>query len=314
VAESTIEVDLGHVIGREVRRVAPIETGHSGFTYWVESPGAPLAVLRLPPPGARIAGPADVARQGRIMAALAAAGLPVPRVLAMSEEPVVDGRPFVLVEKVDGERIEAVAGTVPDETLAGSAVEVLRRLHALPVDATGLGGETPMELGSELERWVRLIERAPEDLTSGAPPLADRLRRSLPAHIEPTLVHGDYHYGNLLFKDGAVAAVLDWEIAQLGQPLIDLASLAVVADASRRGIGVPGGTRVGAPLGFIVDAYGVDQAQLRWFLALAYFKLAAIFGYNLMLHRRGKRHDPHNESRAREVVTYLEAGREVLEG
>jgi len=312
MAAPSIETDLGRAIGREVRDLKPIETGHSGFTYWVTTDDAEPSVLRLPPPGARIAGPADVARQGRIMAALSAAGLPVPRVLAMSSEPVVDGRPFVLVAKVDGQRIETVSGSVADEVLAASAVSVLRRLHGLPLNATGLGEEAPVELGDELNRWVRLIERAPAELTERAPALVEGLRRNLPAQVRPTLVHGDYHYGNLLFKAGAVAGVLDWEIAQLGQPLIDLASLALVADAGHRGFGVPGGTRVDTSLEFLVDAYGAGRSELRWFLALAYFKLAAIFGYNLMLHRRGKRHDPHNETRAREVVTYLEAGREVL--
>jgi aminoglycoside phosphotransferase (APT) family kinase protein len=307
-----IERDLERVFGRPVRGLAPIDTGHSGFTYWVETDDPEPAVLRLPPPGARIAGPVDVARQGRIMKALSAAGLPVPRVLAMSEEAVVDGRPFVLVEKIDGVRIELARGTVPDEQLAGSAVAVLRRLQALPVESTGLEGEAPTPLASELERWNRLLERAPEDLTAGGPRLLAALRRTLPASVPPALVHGDYHYGNFLFKDGQVAGVLDWEIAQVGQPMLDLASLALVADAGRRGLGVPGGTPVTASEEFLVGAYQAEVPGFRWYLALAYFKLAAIFGYNLMLHRRGKRHDPHNETRAREVVTYLETGLELV--
>ena len=80
-----------------------------GFTYFVtidEGDGPRRFVLRLPPPGARIAGPADVVRQGRIMAALHAAGLPVPAIPVLTSDPVVDGRPFVLMEAVDGERIE----------------------------------------------------------------------------------------------------------------------------------------------------------------------------------------------------------------
>ena len=311
-AEEAIARDLGVVLGRAVTAISPIETGHSGFTYWVDSEGAERAVLRLPPPGARIAGPADVARQGRIMRALSERGLPVPRVIAMSESAEVDGRPFVLVERVDGVRIEVEAGTVPDSVLAGSAVDVLLRLQALPLEETGLGGEEPMPLGGEIDRWARLMERAPEDLAAGAPAALASLRSRMPEPSPPTLVHGDYHYGNLLFRSGRVAGVLDWEIAQLGQPLIDLASLALVADAGRRGLGVPGGTRVDADPEFLAGRFGATAAGYRWYLALAYFKLAAIFGYNLMLHRRGKRHDPHNETRSREVTTYVEVARELL--
>jgi len=85
--------------GLIVGGIEPIAEGHSGFTYWVDierSGGKRRYVLRLTPPGARPAGPADVARQGRIMAALNARGLPVPAIPAVSSEPVVDGRPFVL--------------------------------------------------------------------------------------------------------------------------------------------------------------------------------------------------------------------------
>src|SRR4030088_1075147 len=98
----------------ELRAVAvdPIPEGHSGFTYFVTvdgDEGPSRYVLRLPPPGARIAGPADVLRQGRIMTALHAAGLPTPAIPAMSADPVVDGRPFILMEAVDGTRIEKSA-------------------------------------------------------------------------------------------------------------------------------------------------------------------------------------------------------------
>src|SRR5205823_14553971 len=90
--------------GLVVGEIEPIAEGHSGFTYWVdlERPsGRRRYVLRLTPPGARPSGPADVARQGRIMAALHGRGLPVPAIPAVSAEPVIDGRPFVLLEAIE---------------------------------------------------------------------------------------------------------------------------------------------------------------------------------------------------------------------
>src|SRR3989440_12567412 len=109
-AEERIRKDLGAQIKEDVREVRPIPEGHSGFTYWVDLDGR-RAVMRLPPPGARIAGPADIPRQGRLIDALHRHGLPVPAVLRSTAEPVVDGRPFYLLEAVDGVRIRKGGGT-----------------------------------------------------------------------------------------------------------------------------------------------------------------------------------------------------------
>jgi aminoglycoside phosphotransferase (APT) family kinase protein len=291
-AEERIRNDLAAQVKEPVRAVRAIPEGHSGFTYWVELDGH-RGVLRLPPPGARIAGPADIPRQARIMAALHEQGLPVPAVMATSENPVVDGRPFVLMEAVHGDRVEQAidAGSTPLQ-LAASAVEVLRRFQAVPCEYTGIGGEDPMPLDGEVARWTWLMERAPPELTGQAPRLANLLLERQPQPRPPVLVHGDYHFGNMLFEGAAVAAVVDWEIAQLGQPLLDLCCISlshVSADAVR-------------------DMYGADPADYRWCLALTHYKYAAIFGYNLMLHRRGKRPDPSYEQRTDAILELIDQG------
>ncbi len=305
-----IRADLERVLAEPVHSVRVIPEGHSGFTYWVQLEGR-RAVMRLPPPGARIAGPADIPRQGRLMAALHRRGLPVPAVLAMSEEPVVDGRPFYLVEAVDGERIEKVVGTVPSVDIARSAVGVLRRLQAVPVADSGIGDEAPATLDQEVARWSALMDRAPAELTGQAPAVAARLVAARPAQRPPVLVHADYHYGNMLLRGSQVVALLDWEIAQLGAPLLDLACLCVVAQASRAGTEqVPGGGTVWIPEDELLAMYGADPVEFRWYLALTYYKYASIFGYNLMLHRRGKRPDPMYEDRTTTIVEFIaEAGR-----
>ena len=310
---STIQADLERQLGRRVLSLDSIPEGHSGFTYWVDLEGGERAVLRLPPPGARIAGPADIPRQGRLMKALSEAGLPAPAILAMSDQPVVDGRPFVLMAKIEGERIESIVGTVPDLQLASSAVEVLKGLHTMPVARTGIGDEDPQPLEAELMRWAWLMERAPEELTQRAPRLGGKLAETRPAPHPPTLVHGDYHYGNMLFREGRVVGVLDWEIAQIGQPLLDLACLSVVAHAGRAGEGVPGGGKVDVADGDLLEMYGADPGDYTWFLALTYYKYASIFGYNLMLHRRGKRPDPTYETRTTTIVEFIDEGIRLLE-
>jgi aminoglycoside phosphotransferase (APT) family kinase protein len=290
--EERIRNDLAAQIKEPVREVRAIPEGHSGFTYWVELAGR-RGVLRLPPPGARIAGPADIPRQARIMAALHEQGLPVPRIVATSQDPVVDGRPFVLMEAIHGDRVEQAidAGSSPLQ-LAASAVEVLRRVQAVPCEKTGIGAEDPMPLEGEIARWTWLMERAPAELTGQAPRLAQLLVERKPVPQPPVLVHGDYHLSNMLFDSREVVAVVDWEIAQLGQPLLDVCCISlshVSADAVR-------------------EMYGADPTEYRWYVALTHYKYAAIFGYNLMLHRRGKRPDPSYEQRTDAIVGLIDQG------
>ena len=302
--------------GLSVDRVAPVPDGHSGFTYFVDAHTGSTAlryVLRVPPPGARAAGPADVIRQGRIMRALASRRLPVPRIVASCEDPaVLDGRPFILMERIAGASFREALATYGSAAIAGATVECLRRVHAVPRAESGLAGEEPMPLGGELDRWSALMQRGVSDLVGGASTLAERLRARMPAPVEPVLVHGDYHYGNLLFGGAEVVAILDWEIAQVGQPLLDLATLCVIAD--RRAFATdpnPGGA-VEVTSEELVRLYGADPEAMTWYLALGCYKYAAIFAYNLGLHRRGKRVDPHYEELAPTITGLIARGRDLV--
>jgi aminoglycoside phosphotransferase (APT) family kinase protein len=314
-----LEVQCRKRLGRadlRVLNIEPIPEGHSGFTYFVsvdDGTGPRRYVLRLPPPGARIAGPADVVRQGRIMAALHEAGLPAPAIPAMSSDPVVDGRPFVLMDAVAGNRIEKTGVEQRPLDIAGSAVHVLKRLHALPLDKTGIGDEAPVTLQAEMLRWLWLIDRAPQELTTRAGELGALLAAHVPPEREPTLVHGDYHYGNMLFRGPEVVAVLDWEIAQIGQPLLDLGCLCIVSVRRRyEGAPNPGGA-IDVAVEDLYKLYGADAGEMRWYLALSLYKYASIFGYNLNLHRRGKRPDPMYEGLTDTIVGMIEEGVALLE-
>src|SRR5258708_1626827 len=217
----------------ELSSIDAIPEGHSGFTYFVTASDGGWAqryVLRLPPPGARITGPADVLRQGRIMAALNEQGLPTPRIVANEEDPtVLDGRPFCLMEAVEGTRIEPLVGQVPSISIAVAAVDTLRRIQQVEIERSGLGGERAVPLTEEMMRWAWLMQRAPEELTGAAPALGARLAEKPPTDPEPCLVHGDFHYGNMLFRvdDGkpVVVAAVAWGIPQIGPPPLALGCL-----------------------------------------------------------------------------------------
>ena len=305
-----IEADLAKVLGKPVS-VAPIPQGHSGFTYFVTA-GETRYVLRLPPPGARIAGTADVMRQGRIMAALHDAGLPTPAVPIICDDPIVDGRPFVLMEQIDGERIELAGKRENPVEIASSAVDVLKRLQSLPLERTGIGGEDAVGLRAEMMRWGMLMQRAPEELTTRAGELGGRLAENVPDERPPTLVHGDYHYGNMLFRGSNVVAVLDWEIAEIGQPLLDLGCMCIVAVRRQYPDAPNPGGAIDVSMQQLYDLYGVEAEEMRWYAAMSLYKYASIFGYNLMLHRRGKRPDPMYEALTDTITGMIEEGIELL--
>lgn len=308
----SIAEDLGAQIEQKVVSVEPIPSGHSGFTYWVQTEAGRRYVLRLPPPGARIAATADVVRQGRIMAALHEAGLPAPEIPFMSSEPVVDGRPFVLMAAVNGARIEETSEREQPKAIAASAVRVLKQLHGLAIEQTGIGGEEPMPLVAEMMRWAMLMQRAPEELTTRAGELGGLLAAGVPAERTPTLVHGDYHYGNMLFRGPEVVAVLDWEIAEIGQPLLDLGCLAIMSHRNRfEDAPSPGGS-VALPDKDLFAMYGVDAQEMNWYVAMSLYKYAAILGYNLMLHRRGKRPDPMYEHLTSTITGMIDEGVTLL--
>ena len=305
--EDKIRVDLEAALKKRVTSIEPIPEGHSGFTYFVATETEDY-VLRLPPPNARIAGTADVMRQGRIMAALHDAGLPTPAVPIICSDPIVDGRPFVLMERVDGLRIEPTAQHEKPIDIAAAAIDVLKRLQALPLDRTGIGDEEPVGLQVEMMRWAMLMQRAPEELTTRAGELGGLLAAQVPVGRGPTLVHGDYHYGNMLFRGHELAAILDWEIAEIGQPLLDLGCLCIVAIRRQyQGAPNPGGA-ISVSMEELFDLYGVDADEMRWYAAMSLYKYASIFGYNLMLHRRGRRPDPMYEGLTDTIVGMIDEG------
>jgi len=313
-----LEIQCRERLGRPDLRILSVDSipeGHSGFTYFVniEDGGGPRRyVLRLPPPGARIAGPADVVRQGRIMAALHAAGLPAPAIPALSSDPVVDGRPFILMDAVEGTRIEKAGVEQKPLDIAASVVKTLKQLHALPLDQTGIGDEAPTGLQAEMLRWLWLMERAPEELTGRAGELGGLLAAAVPEERQPTLVHGDYHYGNMLFRGHEVVAVLDWEIAQIGQPLLDLGCLCTLPHRRKYEGPSPGGS-VDVAVEDLFRLYGVDAGEMRWYVGMSLYKYAAILGYNLMLHRRGKRPDPMYEGLTDTIVGMIGEGIALLD-
>lgn len=313
LAEELEAACAGALDGASVLAAEPAPGGHSGFTFFLvldRPPGA--AVVRVSPPGARPIGPADMVRQGRIMSALFAGGVPVPQVLAVLEPAQTrSGRPLVLLSKVPGDPVEVAAARQPAADLLGGAIGVLDAIAALPPSRTGIGGEEQYGPLRQVERWEPLMARGPAELTARGPELAAALRASAPESRRAGLVHGDFHFGNLLFRGARVAAVLDWEIAELGPPEIDLACLCLMA--IRRNLpGTNPGGEVEATVDSILSAAGRTHTQVDWYIAAGCYKYAAILAYNLDLHLRGRRVDPVYDGLRGTIAGLVEAGLELL--
>jgi aminoglycoside phosphotransferase (APT) family kinase protein len=161
-------------------------------------------------------------------------------------------------------------------------------------------------------RWAMLMQRAPEELTGRAGELGGLLAMKIPEERPPTLVHGDFHFGNMLFHGPKVVAVLDWEIAEIGQPLLDLGCLTVMTIRRQyRDAPNPGGA-IDLTVDDFIGLYGIPLDEMRWYTAMSLYKYAAILGYNLMLHRRGKRPDPMYEGLTGTIAGMIDEGISLL--
>ncbi len=305
--------DPGLVVGA----IEPFGDGHSGFTYLVPITSEHrngTFVLRLSPPNVRIAGPADVGRQGRIMAALAPQGIPVPGVLIADSRPQIDGRSFLLMERARGMSIGNGLLEATPAAIASAAVRVLHDLLTVPLQRTGISDEPSTGLVAELARWTKLMDRAPDSMISSARRLRELLAAQRPTEEPVGLVHGDYHYGNMLFDGASVTAVLDWEIASLGQPMLDFGCLCV-STLRRRFTSDPNPTgNIDVSVAELVEIYGAPPSVASWYVGLSCYKYTAILGYNLMLHRTGMRPDPIYEQLTTTMRGLLEDGIEIVGG
>jgi len=269
-----------------------IAGGRSNLTYTVRDAAGGAWVLRRPPLGQVLATAHDMGREHKVMSALAPTDVPVPPMVGLETDTSVNGAPFFVMEFVEGivaRNAEAAAKLdLAARARAGDQVaEVLARIHAVDPDAVGLGdlGRKDGYIERQLKRWYRqwndskTRELAPIDAVHDA--LAARIPEQGPAAI----VHGDYRLDNcLVTPDGTIAAVLDWELCTLGDPMADLGLLFVYwTDNSDAYPALPDAATAmdGFPTkGELVERYaavsGRDVNAIDYYVAFGYWKLACI--------------------------------------
>lgn len=210
--------------------IRQIAGGQSNPTYVLDY-GPRRLVLRKRPPGDLLPSAHAVDREYRVQKALRDTGVPVPEVLLLHEEPDVVGTAFYLMEHVDGRVFHDCALPGADghrRAMYGSAAETLARLHAVDVAAVGLSdfGRSGGYFARQVSRWYRQWQLSAIEPSADIERLVGWLTENMPAESgRVSIAHGDYRLGNVMFhpEQPHVVAVLDWELATLGEPLADLA-------------------------------------------------------------------------------------------
>jgi aminoglycoside phosphotransferase (APT) family kinase protein len=215
-----------HDLGDGAPEFAPLGDGRSNVTYLVTR-GETRFVLRRPPRPPLPPSAHDVVREARVLDALDGR-VPVPKVLAVCAADTVIGAPFYVMEMVDGHVInDAVPPGVDPQRISESLIDVLVEMHRLDWAAAGLEaiGRPDGYLERQLRRFRGLWEHNKTRELPAAESVARWLAANMPASPEATLVHGDYRLGNAVVDDHRVVAILDWEMATIGDPLADLGYL-----------------------------------------------------------------------------------------
>jgi aminoglycoside phosphotransferase (APT) family kinase protein len=299
--------------------------GTSNVTYRVTD-GDRDYILQRPPDVALDPTAHDVTRQYRLLAAMQDTGAPVPVTIGLCTDTDVLGLPFIVVSYVPGHTLTtdlpdvAPAPAQAAGEIGRAMIDALAAIHAVDWRSAGLDGFGRPEgfLERQVPRWTRYYERiAVRDL-----PLIEQLGAWLedhrPAPQEPTIMHGDFHLANCLvtFDDPArVAAVIDWEMATIGDPLVDLAGMLFYWGTDRPAVpALPRSQAVSRVAGSpsrselaerYAQATGRSIAALQYYLVLVGWKLATVMESAYANYRHGRTESPVAQAMEHDVPRLL---------
>lgn len=278
--------------------VTLIAGGKSNLTYVVSAAGRDV-ILRRPPTGHILPTAHDMLRESRVISALGPTGFPVPQVLAVEPTGELLGQPFYVMTRVVGPIVrdafpDGYADTPAQHTqVARRLVQTLAALHQTSYAAVGLAefGRPQGYMERQVRRWTRQSAASSDIEIAELSALGAELTEALPANPASSIVHGDFRLDNCVLDPrdtGRIAAVLDWEMSTLGDPLADLGVLLVYWAQSADQIAeqlqhiipkitsLPGFPDRAGVADLYAQATGADLSALPFYVSFGYFKLAVV--------------------------------------
>jgi len=273
--------------------VSQFKGGQSNPTYRLDTPGRSY-VLRRKPFGTLLPSAHAVDREFRVISALSAQGFPVARPYGLCDDAGVIGAMFYVMGMVEGPVYwnGALPEKAPAERRAiyEAQVATLARLHSYDPDAIGLGdyGKPGNYFARQIERWTRQYRASETETIDEMERLIAWLPQTVPDQERVSVVHGDYRIDNMIFRRDAdeVAAVLDWELSTLGDPLADFTYFlmnwnmpstegrAGLAGLDLEALGIPGLKEAAALYCRLTGRQGIDN--LDWYFSYNLFRMAGI--------------------------------------
>jgi aminoglycoside phosphotransferase (APT) family kinase protein len=323
-----------HGLGEGEIEATPIGEGHSNVTYLIKRTGR-VVVLRRPPRPPLPPSAHDVLREARLLRALADTPARVPVVLAVCDDEQTIGAPFYVMEYIEGEVMVASVPEALDEPnerrlIAAELIAALAEIHAVDWRAVGLEGfgKPSGYLERQLRRFTGLWEINKTREIAAVERVGGWLAENLPDSGEATIVHGDYRLGNTIFGSQAPArleAVLDWEMATIGDPLADLGYLCMFwseRDDPKGGMREALGgitRREGFPTrAELLEDYeqrtGRSMRDLRWYTTLALWKSIVFMEGNYKRAVAGATDDPYLKQFGDGVLELARQAEEVAYG
>ena len=270
-----------------------ISGGRSNLTYEVKDAAGKRWALRRPPLGKRLGSAHDMGREFRVISALQETPVPVPPLVGLCEDDGVNEAPFYVMEFVEGPilRSKAEAEVFPDEgdrrAISERIVATLVEIHSVDPDSVGLGelGRKEDYVARQLRRWQGQWEKGKTRDLPLVDEVHERLCNRIPEQGPATIVHGDYRLDNMILTDsGEIAAVVDWELCTLGDPLADVGLLMVywsepgdeLVPLFEPATMAPGFMSRKEVAELYAEKSGRDLSELDFYVALGLWKLVII--------------------------------------
>jgi len=301
VLDTWLRAEHPELVGESALEATLITGGRSNLTYRLVGGPAPL-VLRRPPLGHVLASAHDMAREFRVISALGGSTVPVPGAVLYRDDTdgtAGVGTPFYLMGFVDGQVLSSPAANAPFapaqlRALSLDLVSTLAGLHSIDPVSVGLEdfGRAAGYLERQLRRWGEQYDKSRNRELTELDALQAALRTGVPTTVSSSLVHGDFRLDNAIVRvdaDGRprIAAILDWEMATIGDSFTDLGLLGLYWDirSISAGAAAVAASAVDQEAGYpsfaeMLDVYaaarGIPVPELSWYLAFAAYKLAII--------------------------------------